>query len=214
MRTKRTVIAGLACGVVCAVAVVCYTQSVQAEARQERDAALAEYGGEQVEVCVASRDLLEGETISEDMVATEPWLVDLLPEGTSGSFEDLVGKRLSSPVLEGEPISSKRFEDGSEGLAVPEGMTALSLPTTPANSAGGRLCAGSLVDVYATGDSSTSLLVSGATVLEAGAQASSATGVSWVTVAVEPDRVQELVDASRRTELSFVLPGAVEGGGR
>lgn len=214
MRTKRTVIAGLACGVVCAVAVVCYTQSVQAEARQERDAALAEYGGEQVEVCVASRDLLEGETISEDMVATEPWLVDLLPEGTSGSCEDLVGKRLSSPVLEGEPISSKRFEDGSEGLAVPEGMTALSLSTTPANSAGGRLCAGSLVDVYATGDSSTSLLVSGATVLEAGAQASSATGVSWVTVAVAPDRVQELVDASRRTELSFVLPGVAEGGGR
>lgn len=213
MRTKRTVIVGLACGVVCAVAVACYTQSVQAEARQERDAALAEYGGDQVEVCVASRDLLEGETVSEDMVVTEAWLVDLLPEGTTGSCEDLIGNRLSSPVLEGEPISSKRFEDGSEDLAVPEGMTALSLPTTPANSAGGRLCAGSLVDVYSTGDSSTVLLVSGAMVLETGAQTSSSTGASWVTVAVAPDRVQELVDASRRTELSFVLPGVSEGGG-
>lgn len=210
MRMRKTIVIGVACGIVCAVAVVCYTQSVQAEARQDRNAALAEYGGEQVEVCVASRDLLQGETLSEDMVTTRSWLVDLLPEGAVSSVDELVGKRLSSPVLEGEPVSSKRFDDGESALSVPEGMVALSLPTTPANSAGGRLSAGSLVDVYATGDSTTALLVSEAMVLEAGTQSSSATGVSWVTVAVPPDRVQELIDASQRMELSFALPGSGE----
>lgn len=210
MRMRKTVIAGLACGVVCAMAVVCYTQSVQADARKDRDAALAEYGGSQVEVCVASRDLFEGEVLSEDMITTRSWLVDLLPEDALSSVDDAIGKRLASPVLEGEPISSKRFDEGTGSLAVPEGMVALSLPTTPSNSAGGRLDAGSVVDVYATGDAATTLLVSGAMVLEAGAQSSSASGPSWVTVAVAPERVQELVDASQRMELSFALPSAGE----
>lgn len=213
MRTKRTVAVGLACGLVCAVSVLWYMQSVQAEAQRERDAALARYGGDQVEVCVASRDLSGGEILTADAVVTRSWLVDFLPEGAVSSLDEVVGKRLSSSILEGEPISSKRFDDGEGALNVPEGTVALSLPTTPSSSAGGRTAPGSRVDVYATGDSGTSLLVADALVLESSSQTSSTPGSSWVTVAVSPDRVQELIDASQRTELSFTLPGVGEESG-
>jgi len=48
-------------------------------------------------------------------------------------------------------------------------------------------------------------------VLDASIGTSSTLGTSsagWVTLAVDPDRVEELVAASAKTDLYFVLPGA------
>ena len=64
--------------------------------------------------------------------------------------------------------------------------------------------------MYATGGTSTDLLASDVLVLATSAStddAASDARVSWVTVAVEPDRVQEVVSAAQRTELYFALPG-------
>ena len=50
-------VAGIACGVLCAACVLAYLTSVRGEADAARAEALARYGGEQVEVCVARRDV-------------------------------------------------------------------------------------------------------------------------------------------------------------
>lgn len=206
MRSRRTTIAGMACGLVCALSVFAYTQSVNDQAEQARADMLASYGGEQVEVCVATRDLAAGEIVPSDAVATRSWIADFLPQETARSAEDVVGKQLTSPVLAGEPVSLQRFEGEADALDVPEGMAALSVPAGDVQSVGGSLAAGSRVDVYTTGSSSTSLLLSGALVLATSAgDSSSASSSSWVTLAVNPDRVQELVDASQRTELYFAV---------
>lgn len=211
MRNRKTAAAGLACGLACALSVFAYTQSVNNEAQQARADALARYGGEQVEVCVATRDLAAGEVVSADAVSTRSWIVDFLPRDAARSTEEVVGRQLTSSVLEGEPISLQRFNGEADVLDVPQGMAALSVPAGDVQSVGGQLAAGARVDVYTTGGTETSLLLSDALVLatshEEGPSSSSS---SWVTLAVEPARVQELVDASQRTELYFAMP-AVSG---
>lgn len=45
MRSRRTTIAGISCGLVCALSVFAYTQSVNDQAEQARADMLASYGG-------------------------------------------------------------------------------------------------------------------------------------------------------------------------
>lgn len=211
MRNRKTAAAGLACGLACALSVFAYTQSINNEAQQARADALARYGGEQVEVCVATRDLAAGEVVSADAVSTRSWIVDFLPRDAARSTDEVVGRQLTSSVLEGEPISLQRFDGEADVLDVPQGMAALSVPAGDVQSVGGQLTAGSRVDVYTTGGAATSLLLSNALVLATShEEGSSSSSASWVTLAVEPARVQELVDASQRTELYFAMP-AVSG---
>lgn len=204
MRSRRTAVAGVACGLACALSVFAYTQSVSDQAQQARADLLASYGGEQVEVCVATRDLAAGEVVPSDAVAVRSWIVDFLPQETARSAEDVVGRQLTSSVLAGEPISLQRFEGEADAIDVPEGMAALSVPASDVQSVGGSLAPGARVDVYATGSSSTSLLLSSALVLATSSEEGSSSS-SWVTLAIEPGRVQELVDASQRTELYFAM---------
>ena len=94
---------------------------------------------------------------------------------------------------------------------MPEGLTALSVPAKDVQAVGGAVAAGSRVDVYATGGTSTDVLASGVLVLATSASAQESTTdakVSWITVAVAPESVQEIVAAAQKTELYFTLPGS------
>ena len=62
MKRSRTTIIGIACGLACAACVFAYAQGVRGEADAARAEALARYGGEQLEVCVAKRDIAAGES--------------------------------------------------------------------------------------------------------------------------------------------------------
>ena len=79
MRRRKTTVAGIACGVLCAACVLAYLTSVRGEADAARAEALARYGGEQVEVCVARRDVAAGEKLDASAVETKLWVADLLP---------------------------------------------------------------------------------------------------------------------------------------
>ena len=66
------------------------------------------------------------------------------------------------------------------------------------------------VDVYSSGDSTTTAIAQNVNVLDtsvgnSGALTSGDNG--WVTLAVEPDKVQEIIAASNKTTLYFTLPG-------
>ena len=71
-------------------------------------------------------------------------------------------------------------------------------------------------DVYAAGDSTTALIAQDVLVLassvgDSGLLVSSDSG--WITLAVDPAKVQEIIAASSKASLHFVIPGAqVEGG--
>lgn len=210
MKRNVTTVAGVVCGVVCAACVLVYLQGVRGEAEAARAEALARYGGEQLEVCVAKRDIAAGEPVDAGALETRLWVADLLPAEAVRAPSDVVGRTASSTILAGEVLSLRRFQDTEGQVEVPDGLKAVSVPAKDVQAVGGAIVAGSRVDMYATGGTSTDLVASGVLVLATSAssrEGSDAGAVSWITVAVEPDRVQEVVAAAQKTDLYFALPG-------
>lgn len=213
MKRNKTTVIGIVCGVLCAACVFAYTQSVRGEADQARREALARYGGDQVEVCVAKRDIAAGETVDGSAIETRLWVADLLPAEAIRSASDVVGTKASSMLLAGEVLSKRRFQAEGSSIDVPNGQVAISVPAKDVQAVGGAVAAGSVVDVYATGGSDTQALARGVRVLAISvgggeASGSSAAKVSWVTIAVDADKAEEMVAAAQKTELYFTLPGA------
>lgn len=215
MRKKRTTaLLGAGCGLLCAACVLLYLQGVRGEAEAARAEALARYGGEQLEVCVAARDIAPGETVDAGALETRLWVADLLPADAVRQSAEVIGRQAASSILAGEVISLKRFEGASSSLDVPFGLEAVSVPAKDVQAVGGALASGMKVDIYATGDTSTDLLGSDVLVLATSASSASLSGdaaIAWITVAVEPSSVQELVAAAQKTQLYFVLPAEGEG---
>ncbi len=211
MRGRKSLIAGLVCGLACVGAILLYAQELDAAVEAERAEVLARYGGEQVEVYVATRDIAVGETVSLANAEKQLWVGELLPEEAVFDLAEVEGKTLASPVYAGEVVLQRRFETGeSSALQVPDGLCAVSVSAKPVSAVGGSVRAGSTVDVYATSGIATDLLASQVLVLATSATTSEgeedSTDVSWVTLAVEPDLVEELIAAAQKTELYFVLP--------
>lgn len=207
MRRSKSLIFGLICGLLCVVCVGIYVGEVDRQAEEDGAAALARYGGDQIEVCIARRDIAPGEVVSESDVETRTWLVDLLPADAVSDASDVVGKQVSSTILEGEVVSKARLGAPSASLDIPDGLTAVSVPARDVQAVGGALSAGMRADVYAIGASSTAKLASRALIVATSATASdSGATVSWVTLAVAPETVEELVSAAQNLELYFVLP--------
>ena len=204
MRRNKTAAAGAICGVLCALCVLAYTQSVRGEAERARADALARYGG----------DIAAGEAVDSGAVEMRLWVADLLPPEAVRKASEVVGARASSTVLSGEVLSARRFGAASSAIDVPDGKVAISVPAKDVQAVGGAVSAGSSVDVYATGSAATQVLARGVSVLATSVgtddrQASeSASKVTWVTLAVDPNQVEELVSAAQRTELYLTLPGA------
>ena len=209
---RKTVILGLLSGVICALAVFVFTGEVQAQADSERAAALERFGGEQVEACVATADIPSGETINTANVTTKVWIADLLPDSPV-SYSDALGRQVTSPIVAGEVICAKRFDADAEHIDVPEGLSAVSLPAADVNAVGGAVERGMKVDVYLANGETAKPLANDVLVLATSAGNASGSGkkISWITVAVEADRVQEFVSAANKEHLYFTIPGKKKG---
>ena len=214
MKRNRTAVFGVLCGLVCAACVVGYTQSVRGEADAARAEALARYGGEQLEVCVAKRDIAAGETVDAGAVESRLWVADLLPGEAIRDASQAVGKKASSAILAGEVLSERRFQEVGSQIDVPEGLSAVSVPAKDVQAVGGAVSTGSRVDMYATGGTSTDVIADDVLVLAtsaSSAEGSSDAEVAWITIAVEAESVQEIVAAAQRAELYFALPSEASG---
>lgn len=210
MKQKTMTMVAVAAGAVCALCIALFIGSVQARADAARSEALARYGGEQVDVCVATRDIAAGERVDFSAIETKPWVAGLLPEGAVRESGDAIGRVATTSILKGEVIAEKRFEAGCESFDVPVGKQAVSVPVKAVQAVGGAIRPGMSVNVYASGDSSTSALASNVVVLAAsvsdgGVLSSAETG--WLTLALDPERVQEVIAASNKANLHFVIPG-------
>ena len=213
MRRTKSWIVGIACGALCAVCVFMYLQDAGAQVDAARAEALERFGGEQVEVCVAKRDIAAGEVVDASSFEKRMWVTALLPEDPLTQDSDVLGKQVTSTVLKGEVLTSRRFEESPYSIDVPGELTAVSVPTRDVQTVGGALRPGMFVDVYATGSAGsagTTLIAHSVLVLATNASSSSKSGadsVSWVTLALDPANVQEIVSVAQGSELYFTLPG-------
>jgi Flp pilus assembly protein CpaB len=105
---------------------------------------------ETVEVLVAAKDLPVGTTLTQaeldKFVETKPMAKDLLPPQFATTKEELVGKRLSRPILKGETFSSGSLVKGPV-ITLPQGKDLYSLGMSARDAAGGFVGPGSKVDV-------------------------------------------------------------------
>lgn len=206
---RGALIAGLISGALCAGCVFAYSVQVRGEADEARIEAMQRYGGEQVDVLVATKDIYPGETVHASNAEVKTWLSDLLPSGCVTSFDGVKGVQAASLIISGEAISHRRFDSGGSGIDVPQGCVALSVPAEDVQAVGGALSAGDVVDVYATG-SQTACIGKQIMVLATNVEHSSGTKakVSWVTLAVPVEQSQEFVTASQSMDIYFVLPAS------
>lgn len=207
---KESIIAAV-CAVVAVACVFAYTASVKSEAAMARASALEHYGGEQVEVVVATRDIPVGETLDKASVTTQEWLVDLLPQGqVARKLDQVLGKTAQTDIKKNEPVLLERVGDGSSRIAVPSGLQAVTVSSDDVLAVGGAIRAGSFVDVYVeTAKGRVVLLGQNILVLETSAlQSKQDTQLTWVTLAVTPESVSELLSASSKGAIHLVLPGA------
>lgn len=208
---RRTAVLGIASGLACALCVGAYAFQIDQEARMQRAEALEKYGGAQVEVYVARRDLAAGEIIDDSAVEKRQWLAELLPEGAITDLDSVRGVALGSPVFAGEVMCAGRLKADADQLVVPEGLCALSVPARDVQTVGGSLDAGMEADIYATGPSGSSLLAERVVVLAVGKEGGTGSGNCWVTIGVEPSQVREMVQAAQVCELYFTMPGTAVG---
>lgn len=209
MKKSKSMIAGLISAFVCGLCVLTYMGIVQQEADSARNDVIARYGGEQVEVLVAKRDINPGEMIDGSNTLKKLWISDLLPEGSITNASDAYGKKVASFVATGEVLLTKRFETSTLGIEVPEGLVALSVPAQDINAVGGAITKGSYVDVYAVGTSTTCLGRSIGVLATSNAdEASAGQKMNWITLAIDPAKVQEFVSAAENLEIYFTLPGS------
>lgn len=207
-RTTRLVLS-VAAGCLAMGLALAYGSSVRAEAEQARQELLAAYGGDLVTVCVASSAIDAGEELDESNVHTEEWIASLLPPGAETSIEEVTGKRATSSIPERAVICPAYFTENEGALEVPEGMVAVSVAADASHAVGGSVQPGDEVDVYVSNAGVADLLCR-ACILETSAHASEADGadLSWVTLAVEPERVEELLAATGKGTVSLTVPGA------
>ena len=100
MRKNKAAFVGVVCGVLCAACVFAYTQAVRGEADQQRRDSLARYGGDQVEVCVAKRDIAAGEMVEASAIEMRLWGAGI----GGGGLESVVGDACRGSAFEA-PVS-------------------------------------------------------------------------------------------------------------
>ncbi len=213
MSTRKRLIVSIVCGVFAVLLMAGYAAGVRGEAEEQRRDALKQFGGSTAVVCVATRDIAQGETFSERNVAAVEWLVDLLPNGVVSDLGSLAGKTASASVAKNTPISSVCVSAQDVAVEVPEGLVAVSVPCSNESAVGGTISAGSVVDVYVVDSGAARMLSREVQVLKTSAGPAS-TSLSWAVLAVDPSEVEAMIAASSVQRLYFVLPSSEEIGRR
>lgn len=211
MRRRAHLAIGAVCGVMCVAGILSYAADLRADIEQERSEALARYGGEQVEIVVATDDIAVGDMLDSTNSEKRLWLSELVPDGAVSDLADVSALPATSPIYAGEVVVEQRFDEHeSVALQVPDGKCAVSVPAKSVSAVGGSLAPGSRVDVYSASGTSTDLLASRVLVLSTSStsqeESERKSDVTWVVLAVDPEMVEELIAASQKSELYFSLP--------
>lgn len=209
-KQRKQAILATACGIVAALCVFAYTATIQSEASMARASAIRGYGGERVEVLVASKTIPIGSAIDESNTTMQEWLVDLLPQGQAAQgYDELEGMVAQTEIRVNEPVLLERVGDGSSRITVPDGLAAASVASDDVLAVGGAIRAGSVVDVYVEASSGEiTMLGEHILVLETSTpEDANDKQISWVTLAVKPSSVGDLIAASAKGTIHFVLPG-------
>ena len=181
--------------------------SARMETQDIKNEILSEMGTSTRDVCVAKKEVHFGEIIESEDIAVEPMLESFIPQETVEDPSKIVGTMATSNIPEGSVISLVHFRKDDAALDVPSGCVAVSIPSTNQFAVGGALQTGDCVDVYVNADGVTEMLVQCAPVIDTSVLSADKNGhLDWVTIAVPPDQVTEVLSASAQGTIYITLP--------
>ena len=219
MRRQTLVIPiALLLAVMAAAGVVLYTMNVKQEAVT---------GGPTSTVVVASEDVPAGtqldELIEQGSLVEQQIPRNYVVPGAVKTLEELQGKTVSQPLLEGEQILSNRIAElgavPGGTLGIPNGMSAYTLELRPEQTVGGLLTRGDHVRIFATfsdrgGTRTSTALLPDIEVLDVvglGGEGDTNPANALVTLAVSPEDAAKLALFSQDPGslwLNLLPPGA------
>lgn len=210
MKRRTRLILSAAAGVVAALLSFTAIRGAHAEAERVEMEAMARYGGDRASACVTLREIEPGEEIDEGNTEVVEWVSTLLPEDAITSLSDVAGRTATSRIPAHAPLSESHFVRPEQSVEVPRGRVAVSVASDPEHAVGGLARAGDKVDVYASADAVAHKLTT-AEVIDSSAGQDGAK-VQWVTLAVRPSAVKELLAATSQGMVTLVMPGAGSAG--
>ncbi|MGQ0680049.1 MAG: Flp pilus assembly protein CpaB [Actinomycetota bacterium] len=184
--------------------------------------------GSMVPVVVAARDIDSGVLIEKSMLALADHPENYLPKGSLKDSGVLVGKVLSVPVLEGDPITDRKVgRSGGASSVVPPGMRAYSLSASSVSGLAIMPQSGDRVDILVTfagdgGQAVTETILRSAKVATLSREDSGSGGVAGtlgveqgrrggVTLLVTPEQAEALAQAESLGKIAIVVaPNLVE----
>lgn len=204
-RRKRLLISAMA-GIIAAVVSYAAISDARREADRVKREAMEQYDGDLIAVCVASREIEPGEKIDEGNTTVTEWASTLLPAGSIEGLSDAVGRTATARIPAHAPLAEAYFEHEEGAVDVPRGMVAVSVASDCEHAVGGAIERGERVDVYAQGDALADKLAS-AKVIDSNVLSAGGGDVQWVTLAVRPSEVRELLAATSRGMVTLTVPG-------
>jgi pilus assembly protein CpaB len=174
------------------------------------------------QVFLAAHNLDPGTLIKDQDLKTGPW-VGLLPVGALVKKEDITGRGVVAPIVEGEPVLASRLaaRGAGAGMAamIPNGMRAVAVRVNDIVGVGGFVVPGMRVDILISGappngdahlGSVTKTMLQNIEVLSAGQDTRrDAEGkpvlVPLVNLLVTPEQAERLSLAANTTTIQLVL---------
>lgn len=225
MSNRQRMMLALACAVLAAALLALFLYRSATAAERSQRALLKRYGAETVEVLVARKALASGTVLTDSLMEIKQWPVTLLPEGSlfARDRSEVLGKRTTSWIAQGEPLAQKRVLQTATRLdALKAGMSAVTLSTDAVHALGGEVSTGMRVTLMGTGQSGVvSALATNIEVLSSSATARdeddddskagglfarSGTGdINWVTLAVPTPQAAQILSAAQTGKLWLVL---------
>lgn len=185
-----------------------------------------------VPVLIAKVDILKNMPVEENMVAVQEVPKAFLQPGALSHPAEAIGRLTSSPVMKGEQLLGTKLitygDDTGLAVKIPQGMRALSVRVDPVSGVGGLIKPDNYVDILSTfnfgdevkDDYRTFTLFENVRVLAVGkdlgvglADASqdkqvrsrNRRDIEFVTLAVDPQQVQDILLAQNSGELYLSL---------
>lgn len=159
-----------------------------------------------VAVVVAAHDLTSGVTLAGEDVTVEQEPPSVVPQGSSSSPAQVLGRVVAGPMRAGEPVTDRRLLGRPLLAGYPPRLVAAAVRIRDA-AAVGLLQVGDRISVYAAGGDTSyaGLVVGRATVVTLPQVADDALQGGLVVLAVTPTQAAALAQASATAPLSVTL---------
>lgn len=200
----RYILAG-ACALLAVLCALSYGSAQKREIEQERSDALKKYGGEVTAVVVSSKPLTSGEVLSSKNCEISDWIVDLLPNESFATLDEVAGKQVFGALDKGVPITKAMLENPAQSYEIPSGSVALSVVLSDKTGVDSQVSAGTHLCAYRAYGDETRLLSCNVEVLEA---ASTSAKTQSITVAVPEAEIVGVIAANSDGTLRLVRPAA------